>query len=220
MEVIMAKDLGRAKFVKKAREERAWPQRQLAEIAGVTLRTVQRVEKDGSASFETLMGLASAFEIDVKELSPSSNSKKVTRPEKAVYQLPRLATGRNLTDVIKNSDEYEIVHDGANHLKTVEFMRRVLISLKQKMIQWKESSSDEQIKLEFELSEAIQEMEKFGFYLFGTQRVIQKISGSETNDIKMVTLFMTYANSPKIIKDKKMNMVVPSVLSEVQRVVR
>lgn len=58
MEEVMAKNSKRANFVKDGSLERAWSQTQLAEIAGVNLRTIQRVEKEGAASFETLMGIA------------------------------------------------------------------------------------------------------------------------------------------------------------------
>nr|WP_315221393.1 helix-turn-helix transcriptional regulator [uncultured Duganella sp.] len=58
-----------AKTIKRLRAERAWSQEQLAEIADVSLRTIQRVEADGSASRETRMALAAAFDIDVRDLA-------------------------------------------------------------------------------------------------------------------------------------------------------
>jgi transcriptional regulator with XRE-family HTH domain len=58
-----------AKTVKRLRTERAWSQEQLAQIADVSLRTIQRVEADGSASRETRMALAAAFGIDVRALA-------------------------------------------------------------------------------------------------------------------------------------------------------
>jgi transcriptional regulator with XRE-family HTH domain len=56
--------------VKRLRTERAWSQDQLAEIASLSLRTIQRVEADGSASAETRMAIAAAFGIDVRDLAP------------------------------------------------------------------------------------------------------------------------------------------------------
>jgi transcriptional regulator with XRE-family HTH domain len=58
-----------AKTIKRLRAERAWSQEQLAEIADVSLRTIQRVESDGSASRETRMALAAAFDIDLLDLA-------------------------------------------------------------------------------------------------------------------------------------------------------
>ena len=50
--------------VRRCREERCWSQDHLAEAAGVSLRTVQRVERGDSVSKDTLMALAAAFDID------------------------------------------------------------------------------------------------------------------------------------------------------------
>jgi DNA-binding XRE family transcriptional regulator len=55
-------------IVRKIRRDRAWSQEQLASIAGVSLRTIQRVEADGSGSLETNMALASAFAVPTIEL--------------------------------------------------------------------------------------------------------------------------------------------------------
>ncbi len=46
------------------RIQRGWTQEQLAEIAGISLRTVQRAEAANSAAFETMKAIAAAFETD------------------------------------------------------------------------------------------------------------------------------------------------------------
>ena len=58
-----------ANKIKELRLERAWSQVQLAVVASLSLRTVQRVELSGKCSKESLLSLASAFDIDVKELT-------------------------------------------------------------------------------------------------------------------------------------------------------
>jgi transcriptional regulator with XRE-family HTH domain len=50
-----------ATTVRRLRESQAWSQEQLAAVAGIGVRTVQRVEAEGSASMETCMALAIAF---------------------------------------------------------------------------------------------------------------------------------------------------------------
>lgn len=60
------------------RHERRWSQEQLAEFSGLSLRTVQRIEGSNSISFDSLVSLAAAFEIDVvtleKELAMDKTS--------------------------------------------------------------------------------------------------------------------------------------------------
>ena len=54
--------------IKTLRLQRNWPQEQLARIADLSPRTIQRVEAGGSASFETLRAIASAFELEAHQL--------------------------------------------------------------------------------------------------------------------------------------------------------
>lgn len=50
--------------IKRWREERHWSQEHLAELAGIGLRTVQRIENGEQASRESLTALAAAFNVE------------------------------------------------------------------------------------------------------------------------------------------------------------
>lgn len=58
-----------AEKIKRWREERRWSQEHLAELSGLGLRTIQRIETGQSASYESLMALAAAYNVDVMALS-------------------------------------------------------------------------------------------------------------------------------------------------------
>ena len=58
--------------LKLLRESRGWTQEQLAEVAGLSARTVQRIEAAGKAAPETGMALASALGCPLSELSGHS----------------------------------------------------------------------------------------------------------------------------------------------------
>lgn len=47
--------------VKALRDQRSWTQHHLADACSVSIRTIQRVEKEGLASKETTMSLCAAF---------------------------------------------------------------------------------------------------------------------------------------------------------------
>lgn len=51
---------------------RAWSQEQLAELSGLSVRTVQRIENGDQPSLETLSALAAVFEVSVADLSGSN----------------------------------------------------------------------------------------------------------------------------------------------------
>ena len=57
-----------AALIKELREEKSWSQEELAIAAGVNLRTIQRIEKEASASLQSKKAIASALELDVRDL--------------------------------------------------------------------------------------------------------------------------------------------------------
>lgn len=58
-----------ASTLRQKRKEKFWSQEELAIASGLGLRTIQRVESDGNASFDTIKSIASALEIPARELT-------------------------------------------------------------------------------------------------------------------------------------------------------
>lgn len=77
--------------IRRWREERHWSQDHLADLAGIGTRTVQRIENGGGASYESVMALAAAFNVDVAALTfdPAAKAKSVDG-EKAMEALKAL----------------------------------------------------------------------------------------------------------------------------------
>jgi transcriptional regulator with XRE-family HTH domain len=50
------------------RKDQAWSQEELALAAGLNLRTIQRIEKEATASLQSMKALASAFEVNIRAL--------------------------------------------------------------------------------------------------------------------------------------------------------
>lgn len=59
--------------IQKLRLQRGWSQQQLAELSGLSSRTIQRIENGQPASAESLKSLASVFEIDFTTLTSESD---------------------------------------------------------------------------------------------------------------------------------------------------
>lgn len=51
-------------IVRKLRLQRGWTQEQLAQLAGLSVRSIQRIERGSTISLETLNALAAVFEVD------------------------------------------------------------------------------------------------------------------------------------------------------------
>ncbi len=58
------------------RKSRAWSQQHLADVSALSLRTIQRVEKEGTGSPETVKALAACFELDANELLVHEETKR------------------------------------------------------------------------------------------------------------------------------------------------
>lgn len=54
----------KADIIRRQRLAKGWTQEQLAELCGISVRTVQRLEKTGVASLETTNALAAVFELE------------------------------------------------------------------------------------------------------------------------------------------------------------
>ncbi|RXF05601.1 helix-turn-helix transcriptional regulator [Pseudoalteromonas sp. PS5] len=65
--------------IKQLRESKAWSQAHLAAVSGISLRTIQRIEKTGSASPESVKSLCATFGIQIKEIAIADNH-QVERP--------------------------------------------------------------------------------------------------------------------------------------------
>ena len=210
----MARNLERAEFVRKQREERAWSQRQLADVADVSLRTIQRLEKDGSASFETLMAVAQAFDIDVKQLGPKSITKgQITPREMRIHLLPRLTLGKDLTNVVAGTDQFQFEHDDDPDPRSIQAMKGILTLLKQDVVRLYDADPIERLDVECELSQELSGLEGYGYYLFGIRRVIPGVVGGRRTLISMATLYLSNSRSPRVVREGAY-MVIPAVLPE------
>lgn len=64
-------------MVRALREAKSWSQEHLANAAGLSTRTVQRVEADGIGSAETRLALSAALGVPVSQLAPRSGTSEV-----------------------------------------------------------------------------------------------------------------------------------------------
>src|SRR5690349_5446676 len=96
--------------IRQFRELRHWSQEQLAEISGLNVRTVQRVEQGDSASFDTRRALARAFDLnDIDALNkpfslPTAEELQATQAQferdHITLAMGPLTTGRQLASLI------------------------------------------------------------------------------------------------------------------------
>ncbi|WNC68263.1 helix-turn-helix transcriptional regulator [Thalassotalea nanhaiensis] len=65
--------------IKHLREQRCWSQLQLAEMSGISTRTLQRLEAKSTASQETIKSIAAVFELNCDLLLPEDTIKPLDK---------------------------------------------------------------------------------------------------------------------------------------------
>ena len=73
-------------LIQKLRLQRGWSQEQLAEVSGLSVRTVQRLERGQPGSLESMKALAAVFETDLDRLKePTMDAPRSdVRPDEAL----------------------------------------------------------------------------------------------------------------------------------------
>ena len=74
-------------IIQQMRLQRGWSQQQLADVAGLNVRTIQRIENGQSASLETFKALGAAFNVDFSELQEKAVRQIVSTPEQTEIAL-------------------------------------------------------------------------------------------------------------------------------------
>ncbi len=73
-------------IIQKLRLERGWSQQQLAEMSGLSQRTIQRIENGKTPSVESVKSLAAVFEVDFSTLNGTLTMKTITYPSTVLRQ--------------------------------------------------------------------------------------------------------------------------------------
>ena len=76
-------------MVKKLRLQHGWSQDQLSQFSGLSLRTIQRIEKGQKAGLESLKSLAAVFDVQITQLQEEftmEEDSKISNDEKSAIR--------------------------------------------------------------------------------------------------------------------------------------
>lgn len=104
--------------VKERRLKKGWSQEYLAQVSGLSIRTIQRVENGHKPGFETLKSLAAVFDTDV-------NSLKETLPVTTAKPIAEPAPATNAPNLTEDADTPE--QEAADYAENVMAFRLNLI---------------------------------------------------------------------------------------------
>ncbi len=168
--------------IKQLRLSKSWTQMQLSEISSLSLRTVQRIEKGETWSQESLLALASAFDIDVKQLTQLLISDKAKDNEPNDY-LPRIFDGKALSNIIGGAHSYSFDYDSTDSKEIQELIASFFQQLQDYGDLYDDYDIGMKIEFNYNLDELIKEMDENGFWLFGKRKLVTyKINEKEKID--------------------------------------
>lgn len=78
--------------IRKLRIERGWSQETLAELTNLSVRTIQRLERGGNASLESISALAAVFEVEITDIAketPMYKQNELSDPEREAVEYVR-----------------------------------------------------------------------------------------------------------------------------------
>ena len=73
--------------IKKIRLERHWSQEQLAEMSGLSIRTIQRIENGENAGLESLKSLAAVFDTNIADSDKKEEAEQIRKEEEYVQNV-------------------------------------------------------------------------------------------------------------------------------------
>lgn len=191
-----------AALIRKMREVFQWSQETLAELAGLNVRTVQRVETARSASFDTRRALARAFEIEDIDafnkpyINPTEEElkKEKARFDRDYITLPTfpLSTGHQLAKLAEGST-VDICQPGFEIKREAHEVFAALIDY---FREYRDCASDYPETSKFSVYDEMQELinelltQQVSIQC-ATREVNLKVSDSQP-DAKPMTVQMTY----------------------------
>ncbi|THB64910.1 MAG: helix-turn-helix domain-containing protein [Gammaproteobacteria bacterium] len=98
-------------LIRKLRLEQGWSQEHLAEISGLSVRTIQRVERGQTASMETVKALASVFQIEYSEISGELQMSNANIIEVDNPPQPKESNPENTNRISIEKDEAEALRN-------------------------------------------------------------------------------------------------------------
>ncbi|GFZ63177.1 hypothetical protein PSE10A_56880 [Pseudomonas amygdali pv. eriobotryae] len=191
-----------AALIRKMREVFQWSQETLAEVAGLSVRTVQRVENAKSASFDTRRALARAFEIEDIDAfnkpyiipTEAELKEEKTRFDREYIMLPALplSTGHQLAKLAEGST-VDICQPGFEIKREAH---EVFAALVDYFRDYRDCASDYSETAKFavydEMQELIDELLTLQVSLqCSTREIYLKVKGSQP-DANPMTVQMTY----------------------------
>lgn len=165
--------------IKELRNLKLWTQAKLAEIAGVSERTIRRLEAGGNAEKETLLLVLNALGTNLEELEHMFNEDDTIKEEikekfTDVSFLHRIGSGRELVRIIASAHQYGYDYHDCKTDDQINKAQEFLSVVADVLDIWDMIEIGQRFNLENDLSNQIKQLENLELWVFGDRQVNEK----------------------------------------------
>ncbi len=175
-------------------------------MAGLDVRTIQRIEKGEPVSFETLKSIAAVFKVDVKEFL--DNKKQEENQEKNQEKKSDVPDGGFLIRVNDGNELFAFIgpgHGFAFHNDTVESseVNDLIADFLQELHDWgdvwEEIGPGERVRTAHEYTNRIKELEEKGLWVFAGKSKRYYALGDKSTSLEIFVVYVLKATNPEIV---------------------
>lgn len=188
----------RSAHIKELRASRAWSQEQLAKMAGLDVRTIQRIEKGEPASFETLKSIAAVFKVDVKEFLDNKKPEKKSDVPDGGF-LIRVNDGNELFAFIGRGHGFAFHNDTVESSEVNDLIADFLQELHDWGDIWEEIGPGERVRTAHEYTNRIKELEEKGLWVFAGKSKRYYAVGDKSTSLEIFVVYVLKVTNPEIV---------------------
>lgn len=193
-------------IVQRLRIKLGWTQEKLAEVSGVSPRTVQRVESGQIVGFESLRMIAAALDVDLDEIRGSKGDAKPER--RRLVRLNRAYGGRELLGVISGADIYNPDHDELTTEEEATAVGDFLQTLHDLHLLGTDIEPRDWTMMEHHVGTALSDLDSDGFRVFAAKykqkvTVTNKLTGETSPWNTNIAVVLVLRNkNPRIVRGR------------------
>jgi transcriptional regulator with XRE-family HTH domain len=162
--------------IKELRKLKFWTQSQLAEISGVSERTIRRLESTGTAESATLLSIFKALDTNSEELESMFNKDDTLKEDSKekfsdMKFLQRIESGRELVRIIASAHQYGYDYHDCKTEEQIENAQVFLSVVADVLDIWDMIEIGQKFDLENDLTKHIRQLEDLGLWVFDDRQV-------------------------------------------------
>lgn len=160
--------------IKALRNDKLLTQAQLAELSGLSTRTIRRLESSENVHNATLLAVLDALDTDLNELEKTFKENSTTENTVAKNSnetlLLRITSGKELSRIIENVHQYGYDYYDCHTERELKIIQEFLTITTDVGDLWGMLELGERFELENELSKQIKLLEANDFWIFGARK--------------------------------------------------